>query len=233
MGAPRYEQRRSEIETYFDRTAAAAWTALTSTDPVGRIRQTVREGRDRMRSTLLDWLPADLSGIRLLDAGCGTGALAVEAARRGASVVAIDLSPTLVDLARERLPADISPESIDFRVGDMSAPDLGSFDYAVAMDSLIHYDTPDAVNAVARIASHVRQGIVFTFAPWNPLLGAMRTVGRAFPRGNRAPSIVPVSTGSLWKALDEHPELATWSRRRTERIKSGFYTSQACELLRQ
>ena len=59
----------------------------------------MRAGRDRMRATLLGWLPADLRDARLLDAGCGTGALAVEAARRGADVVAIDLSPTLVELA--------------------------------------------------------------------------------------------------------------------------------------
>ena len=68
-----YLERRSEIETYFDRTAADTWARLTSDAPVGRIRQTVREGRDQMRATLLDWLPQDLSGRRLLDAGCGTG----------------------------------------------------------------------------------------------------------------------------------------------------------------
>ena len=80
----RYEQRRSEIQTYFDQTAAEAWSRLTSDAPVGRIRQTVRAGRDQMRETLLGWLPQDLSGRRVLDAGCGTGAFAVEAARRGA-----------------------------------------------------------------------------------------------------------------------------------------------------
>ena len=46
-----------------------------------------------MRATLLDWLPADLTGRRILDAGCGTGALAIEAARRGAHVVAVHQSP--------------------------------------------------------------------------------------------------------------------------------------------
>ena len=69
-------------------------------------------------------LPADLTGRRLLDAGCGTGALAVEAARRGADVVAVDVSPTLVQLARERLPRDLGAGSIDFRVGDMLDPRL-------------------------------------------------------------------------------------------------------------
>ncbi len=94
MAAVTYQQRRGQLETYFDRTAVAAWARLTSDAPVGRIRATVRAGRDDMRATLLDWLPADLHGKRLLDAGCGTGALALEAARRGAHVVAIDLSAT-------------------------------------------------------------------------------------------------------------------------------------------
>ena len=98
-----YEQRRDRIEAYFDRTAMKAWEQLTSDAPVSRVRATVREGRDRMRATLLQWLPDDLYGLRILDAGCGTGALAVEAARRGAQVVAIDLSPSLVDVAARRV----------------------------------------------------------------------------------------------------------------------------------
>ena len=111
-----YQERRSQIETYFDRTAVQAWARLTSTEPVGRVRATVRAGRDHMRAKLLSWLPADLTGMRLLDAGCGTGALAVEAAHRGASVLAIDLSATLVDLARQRQPFIQNGGSIDFLI---------------------------------------------------------------------------------------------------------------------
>lgn len=107
MLASDYEQRRSELETYFDRTAVDAWSRLTTDEPVSRIRQTVREGRDQVRSTLLNWLPADLTGRRVLDAGCGTGAFAVEAALRGAEVVAMDLSATLIELAQERLPPSL------------------------------------------------------------------------------------------------------------------------------
>ena len=77
----------------------------------------------------------------MLDAGCGTGALALEAARRGAEVVAIDLSPTLVRARAASAPATDLPASgrIDLRVGDMLDPALGEFDHVVAMDSLIHY----------------------------------------------------------------------------------------------
>jgi len=62
MPTAAYLNRRSEIETYFDRTAVEAWRKLTSDAPVGKIRATVRAGRDRMRATLLQRLPADMTG---------------------------------------------------------------------------------------------------------------------------------------------------------------------------
>ena len=70
-----YAARRGELLVYFDRTAVDAWKRLTSDAPVNSIRATVRAGRDDMRRTLLSWLPQDLHGARILDAGCGTGGL--------------------------------------------------------------------------------------------------------------------------------------------------------------
>jgi magnesium-protoporphyrin O-methyltransferase len=226
-----YEQRRGQIETYFDRTASAAWAKLTSDAPVGRVRASVRAGRDRMRATLLSWLPDDLSGRRILDAGCGTGAFAVEAARRGAEVVAIDLSPTLVNLARDRLPAGLS-RRIEFCSGDMLDPALGTFDHVVAMDSVIHYKTEDAVNALAQLSQRTRASILFTFAPRTPLLAAMITVGRLFPRGDRAPWLEPLAEARIARLMAEHAALQSWKARRTQRVSSGFYKSQAMEWLR-
>lgn len=227
-----YLDRRSKIETYFDRVAADAWAALTSDAPVSRIRATVREGRDTMRANLLSWLPTDLRGRRVLDAGCGTGAFAVEAARRGAHVTAIDLSPTLVQLARERLPHRLGVGEIDFVVGDMLDPALGRFDYAVAMDSLIHYAPEDAVAALAKLAFRVERAMLFTFAPRTPLLATMHAVGRLFPRANRAPAIEPVRETKLLDLIEGHPALAMWEPGRTRRVERGFYMSQALEVLR-
>lgn len=230
-----YQDRRGKIEAYFDRTAVQAWARLTSDAPLGRIRTSVRAGRDRMRETLLGWLPADLRGVRLLDAGCGTGALAVEAARRGAEVLAIDLSPTLVQLARERLPSDLvahaSGGCIDFRSGDMLDAALGEFDYVVGMDSLIHYETADAVRVLAGLVPRTRRALLFTYAPSNPALMAFRAVGRLFPRSDRAPWIEPVAEKSLRRQLAAEPQLNGWTPGRTQRISSGFYTSQALELV--
>ena len=229
METPSYQLRRSELEHYFDRTAAEAWARLTSDRPVSRIRATVRAGRDRMRATLLGYLPLDLRGQRVLDAGCGPGALAVEAARRGAEVVAIDLSPTLVALARERAPKDLGDGGIDFRVSDMLDPALGRFDWVVAMDSLIHYLAPDMAGMIARLAERADRGLAFTFAPRTPLLTLMHVAGKAFPRGNRSPAIEPIAEKTLRGLLAGLPSVRI---ARSERIDSAFYISQAMELVR-
>ena len=232
MDTPTYAHRRGQIEHYFDRTAVAAWERLTSDAPVGRIRASVRAGRDRMRATLLSWLPADLHGRRILDAGCGTGAFAVEAARRGADVVAIDLSPTLVNLARQRMPEALGHGSIDFRSGDMLDPVLGHFDHVVAMDSIIHYGTSDAVSALSRLAERTSASIVFTFAPRTPLLAVMISVGRLFPRADRAPWLNPMGADRLEEMRGHDRVLQSWQAGRTERVSSGFYKSQALEWMR-
>jgi magnesium-protoporphyrin O-methyltransferase len=227
-----YERRRGELETYFDRTAAQAWARLTSDAPVSRIRATVRAGRDEMRATLLSWLPQDLSGCRLLDAGCGTGAVAVEAARRGAEVVAVDLAGSLLDLARTRIPEALA-HRVSFIAGDMLDPTFGHFDHVVAMDSLIHYPAREMVEAIAVLAARTSTSMVVTFAPRTPALSMMHATGRLFPRGDRAPAIEPVGPGQLHRRLDSALGDAGWARQRTRRIASGFYTSQALEMVRR
>jgi magnesium-protoporphyrin O-methyltransferase len=225
-----YLERREEIETYFDKTAATTWQKLTSDVPVSGIRATVRAGRDRMRATLLSFLPADLRGARILDAGCGTGALAVEAAKRGADVTAVDISPTLIGIARERLPEKLGSGRIHFVAGDMLDKKFGTFDHVVAMDSLIHYSLADMVGMLGRLSEMSLQGIHFTYAPKTPALAAMHVVGKVFPRSDRSPRIVPHATSALYKRIAHDDALRDWGLGRTMRVSSGFYISQAQEL---
>lgn len=231
MPRPSYRHRRDQLQTYFDHTAVDAWKRLTSDAPVSGIRATVRAGRDQMRATLLGWLPLDLTGMRLLDAGCGTGALAREAARRGAQVVAVDLSPKLVQAARDVAALTPGHGSITWHVGDMRDRTLGDFDYIVAMDSLIHYRAEDITSVLADFGVRARSGIAFTFAPRTVLLTAMHTAGRFFPRSDRAPAIEPVSETAMRNAMLRNPDLNSWLPARTTRVKAGFYISQAMELI--
>lgn len=226
-----WRDRRSSLETYFDRTAVEAWSRLTSDAPVGRIRATVRAGRDEMRATLLSYLPDDLRGRRILDAGCGTGALAVEAAKRGADVVAIDIAANLINLARERLPSTLGEGRIDFRVGDMHDQSLGEFDHVVAMDSLIHYNEADVTHVLDGIAARTRHSIVFTFAPWTVPLAAMHRVGKLFPKSDRSPAIVPLKAERMI-ALADQGAFGGFNAGRSYRVSRGFYISQALELTR-
>lgn len=233
MPTDTYVQRRNQLTTYFDQTAAAAWRALTSNDPVSRIRATVRAGRDEMRNTLLEWLPPDLSGRTLIDAGCGTGALSMEAAKRGAYVIAIDVAANLVDVARRRAARDPDCPPIDFRVGDMLMDAPEEADFVVAMDSLIHYRADDVLRIVSRFVEKTHTSVLFTCAPRTRLLALMHFVGRLIPhRHHRAPAIEPIRTEYLRQDLDDLLNGDGWHADRWRRITSGFYISEAMELRR-
>lgn len=228
-----YTRRRDQLTTYFDETAAAAWRALTSNNPVSRVRATVRAGRDEMRATLLDWLPTDLSGMTLLDAGCGTGSLSIDAAQRGARIVAIDVAANLVEIAARRASREGVLGAIDFRVGDMLADAPDEVDFVVAMDSLIHYNVQDVQDVIAGFAARARHSVLFTSAPWTPPLAMMHFVGRLIPhRHHRAPSIEPIKVDRLMTSLDDNHRGSGWCTARTRCIKRGFYISQAVELQR-
>lgn len=234
-----YARTRERLTTYFDHTAADAWRALTSDEKVSRIRATVRDGRAQMRQTLFSLLPEDLESARIFDAGCGTGAFAVEAAARGAAVLAVDVSPTMVSIARERtdlsVPEGTGPRKwrVDFRAGDMATMLDRTVDHVVAMDSLIHYTIEDVLAALTTFAPHVSRSIVFTFAPRTPLLATMHAVGGLFPRGDKAPAIVPIAPKRLTAAIAAEPALQPFTIGATVRVSRGFYTSQALQLVRR
>ncbi len=219
-----YVATRARVEHYFDRTATRAWARLTSDAPVSGIRATVRAGRERMRTLMLGQLPADLAGLRILDAGCGTGAMAVELAARGAEVVAVDISPALVKIARERAPAGLRGR-IDWRAGDMTDPALGRFDHALAMDSLIYYSAADIAGAMGRLAPRVSGRAVFTLPPRTPALMLMWRLGRLFPRADRSPVMVPQTPEGVAQALRDAG--LRGRLREVGRVSSGFYISGA------
>jgi len=220
---PTYGATRARVEDYFDRTATRTWERLTSDAPVSKIRQTVREGRDRMRAIMLSRLPGDLAGARVLDAGCGAGQMTAELAGRGAEVVAVDISPQLVDIARTRMPQNVA-HRVTFASGDMLSPDLGRFDYVLAMDSLIYYSEDDLTVALDGLATRTDGTVVFTVAPRTPFLMTFWGMGKLFPRSDRSPVMVPHCAKALAARVSG---LAS-----VERVSRGFYISECLEVRR-
>jgi magnesium-protoporphyrin O-methyltransferase len=226
VATPTYGRTRDRVEAYFDRTATQTWERLTSDAPVSGIRQTVREGRDRMRAIMLSRLPQDLTGKRVLDAGCGTGTMTEELARRGAEVVAIDISPSLVEIASNRLAPDLAAH-VTFTSGDMLSSQLGAFDHVMAMDSMIYYEAPDLGRALAHLCPRVRESIVFTVAPRTAFLLAFWGMGKLFPRGDRSPTMIPHAPRRLARETTRHG--AKGSITEVERVSRGFYISTCLE----
>jgi SAM-dependent methyltransferase len=135
------------------------------------------------------------SGTRLLDAGCGAGLLALLARLRGATVSALDASPALLEIARQRVPDG------DVREGDLEVLPFAdsSFDAVAAVNSIFYAtDTAAAMREVARVA-RPRGRVVVTAWGQPDRCEFLRAV---MPRV--APLMPPPPPG----APSEHPVLA-------------------------
>lgn len=166
----------------YNRTGELSEAALTAM--ADRLES---RGRDPAFVRMLDDYLAAMDVDRLalvLDVGCGTGVAARRLAQLGAftgSIVGIDRSPDLIDVARRQAAAEGLAGRIDFRVGDAAAlGDLnGRFDAAIAHTLVSHVDDP--LTVVREIAACVRSGgsvAIFDgdFASWvfggaNPAAG--------------------------------------------------------------
>jgi SAM-dependent methyltransferase len=135
------------------------------------------------------------AGTRLLDAGCGAGLLALLASLRGARVTAVDASPALLAVARERVPA------ADVREGDLEAlpfADAG-FDAATAVNSI--FFAADMAAAMRELARVVRPGGRVVITAWGPpercqvLIDLFSAVARLMPPP--PPGNQPANPGAL------------------------------------
>jgi SAM-dependent methyltransferase len=102
------------------------------------------------------------SGTHLLDAGCGAGLLALLASLRGAQVTALDASPELLAIVRQRLPA------ADVREGDLEELPFAdaSFDAVAAVNSVFYAE--NMAWAMRELVRVVRPGGRVVITAWGP-----------------------------------------------------------------
>ena len=108
---------------------------------------------------LRPWLKV-AAGTRVLDVGCGVGRWSRLLAARGATVTGVDLSPTMIDQARQRAAAEGVGHRCDFRVQDLAGLDLGEqFDLVLGVTVLQHILDPEALRAaVSSLTAHLVPG---------------------------------------------------------------------------
>jgi ubiquinone/menaquinone biosynthesis C-methylase UbiE len=135
---------------------------------------------------------ADVQGKRVLEYGCGTGSAAFDLARRGATVVGIDISPVAIEMATQKAVEEGLADRATFRL--MNAEELefsdGSFDLICGTGILHHLDLDKSYSEIARVLSTNGRGVFSEPLGHNPLINWYR---------NRTPHM---------RTPDEHPLLA-------------------------
>ena len=114
------------------------------------------------------------SGQRVLDVACGTGVVAITAALKGAKVSGLDLTPELLERAREN--AKIGGIDIDWREGDAEQLPFADGEFDVVLSQFGHMFAPRPDVAVSEMLRVLKPGGTIAFSTWPPEL----YIGRVF-----------------------------------------------------
>lgn len=140
-------------------------------------------------------LADELDARAVVDLGCGTGMLTVSLARGGRTVVGVDPSSSMLDLARSRPGGG----AVDWRLGDSRAIPAGRFDYAVMTGNVAqHVPEADWARTLADLAAALRPGGVLAFESRHP-------AARAWETWTTAPTTRPTVHGPLveWSEAEQ------------------------------
>lgn len=106
------------------------------------------------------------AGDRVLDVGCGTGVAAITAARLGATVTGSDLTPQLLEQARES--AHIAGVEVEWREADAESLPFAAGQFDVVMSQFGHMFAPRPEVAVAEMLRVLKPGGTIAFSTWPP-----------------------------------------------------------------
>jgi SAM-dependent methyltransferase len=175
------------------------------TDPFVKFKEAQREGWSSFVPVeIMTTVPAAKlvkfaqvkAGQRVLDVACGTGVVAVTAARHGAKVSGLDLTPALIERAREN--ASIAGIDVECIEGDAEAlpyPD-GSFD--VVLSQFGHIFAPRPAVVTREMLRVLKRGGRIAFSTWPPehfMGGMFAFIARNMPpppAGTEPPAAPPL-----------------------------------------
>lgn len=133
------------------------------------------------------------AGDRVLDIGCGTGVVSITAARLGAHATGLDLTPELLQRAREN--ARISEAAVEFHEGDAEALPFPDSSFDVVLSQFGHIFAPRPEVATAEMLRVLKPGGTIAFSTWPPEF----YVGRSMALGAKyMPPPPDVPSPMLW-----------------------------------
>lgn len=157
-------------------------TATSSADPIVQFKQNQKEGWKRFApleavttaaAGRLVRFAGIAPGMRVLDVGCGTGVVAVTAARAGAIVKGVDLTPELLVRAREN--AQIANVNVEWTEADAEQLPYGDGEFDAVLSQYAHMFAPRPEVAVREMLRVLRVGGTIAFSTWPPELLVGRT----------------------------------------------------------
>ena len=152
------------------------------------------------------------AGQRVLDVGCGTGVVAVTAARRGAHATGLDLTPQLLERAREN--GRIAGVTVEWHEGDAESLPFEDAAFDVVLSQFGHMFAPRPEVALAEMLRVLKPGGTLAFSTWPPELYVGRTFGLV---GCYLPPPPGVPSPALWG----DPNIVT--ERLGSRVKDIFF----------
>lgn len=134
-------------------------------------------------------------GAKVLDVACGSGVVSLTAARAGASVTGLDLTPELITRANEN--SRLAGLDVTWREGDVEEIPFGDAEFDIVVSQYGHMFAPRPEVAIGEMLRVLRPGGTIAFATWPPEL----FIGRMFTLlGSYAPAPLPpgVSPPPQW-----------------------------------
>jgi len=213
-------QHKARLRQYFNGIGFERWSAIYGQAQLSGVRRSIREGHTTMLGVAEQWaeLPPAGTPATALDAGCGTGLFTLALARRGFHVSASDLAPQMAEAtARAALDAGLG-DRVTSRVSDLEEL-AGRYHLVACFDVLIHYSSEPFVQMLRHLASLCENTLLFTYAPYSPLLAALHRVGGFFPHSQRRTEIQMIRDRTVRATLAD----CGFTMGRTQRVSRGFY----------
>jgi magnesium-protoporphyrin O-methyltransferase len=230
FGSASNSQVGSRVRKYFETSGFSRWTAIYGAGEIPPIWKVIRDGHQRALDHVVGWVKAD-DLHTALDAGCGTGNLAVSLADHGYEVDAFDISAPMIHFARYINAGRTKGIAPRFMVGDIAALEAQNrqYDLVCCLDVLFHYPYDEVSEMLRRLSALCTTKFVGSFALRTPLNDFWMKVGERFHSKNRMTRLYMFSYDEVEQILYR----AGFKITRTKRIKFFFYDSFVFEAVRR